>query len=305
MDFITVCYINDLPQMKIQARSLDKFLKKFPIGRIIVIVNGYFEICQSYFEQEIRACYGSLADRVELIDGNQLLPNLILSESYFNQMRLKIMIANQLTSEYVCILDSKNFLSCEWEITDLIDDQGRMRATFDDAAHPDWQQASEESFKLFGLDESKHIKLAPHTPFLVQTDILKTVANVPNLIFTWKTKPLVEFLMVTAAIFERDGTLDKTYWSDRHRWTISVWPGELGTYDVLDVDGIVKTLLNDEVKVLSLGLHRKCFLLARPHIIHSFKVIWERLGLATFEESDKIIDQMKRYNFAFVGKRLK
>jgi len=304
MDFVTVCYINDLPQLKIQARSIDKFLKNFPVERIIVIVNGYFEICESYFEQHIRHFYGSMSHKVELISAHHFIPGMILSESYFNQMRLKILVGLESTATHVCLLDAKNFLTAEWVVEDVYRD-GKVRCTIDQTgAHPNWKENARESFEIFGLDESQYPVISPHTPFFVETNLLRSICNRPNLLDTWKSKQLVEFLLITAALFERDQTLENSYWTDGAIWTKSMWPGELGIYHTKNVEEIIEYIFLNSRKLLSAGLHRKCVVLAAPHILNAFITLWERLELTTREESENIIAQMKRNNLSYQGKNL-
>jgi hypothetical protein len=304
MDFVTICFINDIPQLKIQARSFDKFLQNFPVERIIVVVNGYFEICQSYFEQHIRHCYGSFADRVELISANNLIPKLMLNDSYFNQMRLKVLISREATAEHICLLDAKNFLVNEWTIEDVYRD-GKLRCTIDEfGAHPNWKEHAKRSFEIFGLDESKYPVFSPHTPFFVERSLLDFICNKPNLLEEWQSKHLVEFLLITAAVFDRDKTIEKSYWTDKAIWTKSVWPEELGIYHVKNCDQIIEYIFQDTYKLLSAGLHRKCVVLAAPHILNAFAMLWERLGLMTREESEDFIDQMRRNNRSFQGRSL-
>lgn len=304
MDFVTVCYINDLPQLKIQARSLDKFLKNFPVERIIVVVNGYFEICQCYFDQHIRQCYGSFANRVELISANNMIPKLMLNDSYFNQMRLKVLIGRECTAKNICLLDAKNFLVNEWLTEDVFRDD-KIRGTIDEfGAHPNWKHHAKQSFEIFGLDESKYPVFSPHTPFFVETDLLRFICNTPNLLEEWKSKQLVEFLLITAALFQRDGTLENTYWTDKSIWTKSLWPEELGICYDKSAEEVIEYIFQDTNKLLSAGLHRKCAVLAPQHILDAFAILWERLDLSSRKESAEIIGQIKRNNLSYRGNQL-
>lgn len=74
VDFITICYRTELSMLRLQARSMARFLDPEGVGRILVIANDEDEkACIAGFET-IRADWGRYADRVEFVRGTSLMP---------------------------------------------------------------------------------------------------------------------------------------------------------------------------------------------------------------------------------------
>jgi hypothetical protein len=302
MDFVTVCFHNDLPQMKLQARSLDKFLHNFPVGQILIIVNDDFALSKDYLETQVLLHYGSLKNKVKIINGHDVVvPH---HDKYFNQMLLKIMAVNYVNDEHYCILDAKNFLVKEWQYTDVYDTQKRLRARYSQL-QSQWEQGCRKSFEFFNLNYSDYQKVLQHTPFFAHTNIVKKLANLPNFISSFKKDMLVEFPMIQAATIAEYGSFESAYWiaddgkDFKLRYTSCIWPIDCNMINVdkgLFENKIEWQLLYPKGKVLSSGIHRNCFNLLSKTNEEKLILIWEQLGISNQIQSKEIIDEMKLLN---------
>lgn len=291
IDFVTVCYIKDLPQMIIQARSF-KFLNAIPINKIFIVINGYFEYCQLYFDKYIRQEYGDLD--IVLIDGNTLIQTLKLCKGYHNQQKLKLLAASLAETDDICILDAKNFFTKEWQPDDIWDDQGRLKITLSDKPYDTWETISKNSFALFDLDYKKApFHLNQQTPFFIKSSLLEELSSYPNLLDKWDAQ-YAEFLLINAFLIKKNIQLSDIFFQTDTGYNKTIWPHELTDqtelYDYLE-----------DKRLLSMGVHRKCFLMSTERFLNSLIFIWANLGLSNRLESIEIINQMKKFNTEYEG----
>ena len=295
IDFVTVCYIKDLPQLIIQARSF-KFLNNIPINKIFVVINGYFEYCQLYFDKYVRKEYGELD--VVLVDGNKLIPTLKLCKGYHNQQKLKLLAAKLAETEDICILDAKNFFTRNWHPNDIWDEQGRIKISLTDTPYSSWETASEKSFTLFGLNyKNSPYHLLQQTPFFIKSTLLEELSTYPNLLDSWDAQ-YAEFLLINAFLVKKKITLSDMFFQNDEIINKTIWPHEL-TEDLELYDYL------DNHRVISMGIHRKCFLMGTETFLNSLIYVWAKLGLSNRLESLEIVNQMKKFNLEFEDREIR
>jgi hypothetical protein len=231
---------------------------------------------------------------------------LILSQSYQNQMKLKILSSLVVDTNDYCILDAKNFFVNEWQPSHIWDETGRLVADFDDQVFSVWQSGAKASFDFFGVEYSNsRFYFKNLTPFFIQRKIVKEIAENSNLWETWTgNAELVEFYLINAAI-EKTLDFNKLFFQSGRHWQKTVWPGDTSRFFNLTIEQIKSELFYECKDMLCLGLHRQCFLLCEGKIIEAFAQIWEELGLAKRFECLELIDQMKKYNLTYENGRLK
>jgi hypothetical protein len=145
MDFVTVCFNKDLPQLKLQAVSMSKFLNDFPVGNIFIVVNDEnFEYCQTYIQNNVLPYYRQLREQVKIINGDLLVNSMF---RYFNQMLLKLLAANLVESQHYCILDAKTFLLAPWSNEDIYHD-GKLIIGHQPIS-PEWLVGYRKCFEYF------------------------------------------------------------------------------------------------------------------------------------------------------------
>jgi SAM-dependent methyltransferase len=112
IDYVVVSFHGDLPLLALQARSLDLFHVAEDVGRIIIVNNDNKPaVFERRFEAEVRPHYGALADRVQLVPADDLLPGISRSRSgWRRQQALKLAAVRLVQAPVFVSLDSKNHL---------------------------------------------------------------------------------------------------------------------------------------------------------------------------------------------------
>lgn len=166
IDLITVCYRTELALLRLQARSMDRFLDPEGLGRILVVINDEDEAaCEAAFEA-IRPDWGRHAARVEIIRGTALMthrfrgprdrlerlwvagprcawrhwrdrllgrPRVVyawgLNSGWLMQQALKLYAARRVSADYAVILDAKNFFVAPTGTDLFVAPCGRARVT--------------------------------------------------------------------------------------------------------------------------------------------------------------------------------
>jgi hypothetical protein len=289
MDFVTVCHTNDLPQMKLQARSLNKFLLDFPINQIFIIINDLnYSHCYDYIINNVLEDYGYFKQKVKIIDGNQLLK---LTHGYLDQQKLKIKISQFITTPVYCILDAKDYFLTNCNIINVKNDKGKYLTTFNFTK--DINVSVVNSFKHFELDASNEIRLFNRTPYFSMTNISKQIVD-EDLFNKWGDVYLEEFSLMQAAML-RSGIKITDFYFSEHNWRSGIWEEFLESY--LDPNNFITNLIMNgpRLKLVS-SIHRRVFSKLPDEIIEKQIEIWTSLGLLTYNESVDLIREMKELN---------
>jgi hypothetical protein len=287
MDFVTICFTKDLPQMAIQAASMDRYLRKFPVDNIFVVINDLdFDSCQTYFNKNVRHKYGELQSKVNLIDGSKLLR---LSYGYLDQMKLKILIAQLCNSSDYCILDTKNYLIKEW-LLEKVYKEGKFISTVE-PVYP----AMYKSFEYFNLDITEYTVFENITPYFTPTKISKLLTETalsPWGITSDQYNYLEFYLMQAAMIYH--GIDTKDYYFNHTAWRTGIWPVN---YQNFTYTSFINTLFSNNPKeVIVLGIHREVFAKLDDNVLSKQQKIWNAHRIATYEESKKIIEELRTLN---------
>lgn len=301
MDFVTVCFSDDLPQMQVQAASMERYLRKFPVDNIIVVINDEdYAACERYFRERVMPMYGFLQDFVKLVNGDTLVNPMY---RYYNQMLLKLVTAKLVSAEHYCILDAKNFLAAHWTEADVFDSERRLKAKYLPLMDQ-WDQGCKRSFELFGLDYTQYPKVSQHTPFFAHSEIVQSMINRPDFEDTFKKQMLVEFPLIQAATIACYGDFESAYWitDDDHndkakfktRYNPGIW--QIDCEHINRNNNLEWYLLWTEAKILAAGVHRSCFLHLSEHNIAALKHIWMKLKIVDQRQADVIVSEMQDRN---------
>ena len=109
--FVTVVHKPDYPMLRLQARSLARYLPQDFATQIYVIANQGL-IGRHDWKAPLLTDYGWLADRVRFLEASEVatVPISPLLSGWHSQQILKLMIANVLNSDRYVVLDAKNHL---------------------------------------------------------------------------------------------------------------------------------------------------------------------------------------------------
>jgi hypothetical protein len=292
MDFVTICFIEDLPQLKLQASSMNLYLKDFPVDRIIVVVNGWFNKCRNYLEEQVRPCYGRLADKVEIIPSTDLIKPMPIADGYYSQQLIKLLISNHLTAEDYCMLDAKNFLTREWKINDIYQGNKLPFRHFDLLGG--WEEHCKNSFAYYGLDYKEHEWARLLTPFFAPVSVVRCIANDTNLIEFTKSGLFTEFFMMQAYIIKHHGSVEHFYHICKDDFIGGIWNMDVEHVNQNNVAR--KFMLEKGPDVICSGIHRKAFSHLSNTSLDTVKNVWADIGLVSLDQATNIIDEMIRLN---------
>jgi hypothetical protein len=280
MDFVTVCFDDDLPQLKLQASSMSVFLKNFPVDTIWLCINSnQFEQCNQYIQQ-VMPYYGWLKSKVKIINGQQLDPTG--KDGYTNQMQLKILIAKLISTDWYCILDAKNFLTAEWTLDHIVVDN-KYISVYKDKNFTDDIECVERSFDY--LNQNKNTTLIESlTPFFIKTQISKELSKNQQLFDDWNTVWPAEFYLMQAQYIQKGCNIEDIYF-DKKMWRNGIW---------FKCNDLTEHYFASEF--ICFGIHRKAFATLSPHVIEQLKQLCQELKIYNPTELEIIINEMIRLN---------
>jgi hypothetical protein len=194
LDIVTVVYSGELDQLRLQARSMARFLSPAGIGRIVVIVNDADEDGCAARLMAVLPDYGPLASRVEVVRPDALFaarpavnrprgPRQRLkhwftrnrrryplgfkggwrgNRGWSMQQALKLAAARHGDSAFVVLLDAKNHFVRPVGLASFVSPDGRAKSLLDQPGEKRWTWI-EGSFRLFGLPPPGRWDPAPPT----------------------------------------------------------------------------------------------------------------------------------------------
>lgn len=112
IDYVVVSFLGDLPLLRLQARGFARYHVPDDIGRIIVVNNDNDSTAfDQRFEAEILPLYGALAEKVQAVRADDLLPGITKSRrGWRRQQALKLAACRLVRSPLAVCIDSKNHL---------------------------------------------------------------------------------------------------------------------------------------------------------------------------------------------------
>lgn len=299
MDFITVCFERDYPQMLLQARSMSRFLADFPVDRIIIILNGNEGM--DYLKNTVLDAYGDLKSHVVIAHHSEICEANILpcdhckrenpGCTYCYQQLCKISASKLATSDKICVLDAKNWINRPWKLDEIEDKDGRMKLVLDSSGGTDWIEHRKNSWEYYGLTVPERFPVVMLTPFFAYKDVMQSIAYDKNLIGIWNKIQMGEFFLIEAATRKLKGSVLSVYWFGTSM-TSTVWQF------CFENDKLRKHIKNriSPNYALATGMHRFCYKLLNDDEINLLCESYTSLGLMTYEESIDLINWMKLLN---------
>ena len=200
LDLVTVVYGGEVAQLRLQARSIARFLDPEGIGRILILLNDRDAVGLRRRLEALRASYGPFASRVELIDAGtvfarrppgftprglrdrlehalthhrQMLPVGLKSgwrgnRGWSVQQALKLAVARVASGTHLLLLDAKNHFIRPVSRASFVAPDGRAKTylTRPSDKHFLWIDGA---FRLMGLSVPDREAPAPPTvtPFVI------------------------------------------------------------------------------------------------------------------------------------------
>ena len=174
---VTVVFEPELPLLKLQAKSMARFLDPAYAARIIVLDNSARGIPGRVW-QRLRRSYGELGDSVELVSGRRLSGD-VSAAGWYSQQVLKLAVSGIVETPTYLTLDSKNHFVRAAGAKDFEAEDGRARGNFHGyEAHP-LRPKLERVLAYFGLDPEASVPRfgATATPFTLYTHKVRAMID--------------------------------------------------------------------------------------------------------------------------------
>lgn len=230
---VTVVYEGDLSLLHLQARSMERHVNRTLFERYVVIDNTSKGLSRRSL-QSLRAGYGSLAPRVDVVRADALA-DLPPVSGWWNQQVLKLAVAATIDTDRYVVLDAKNVVVRPLDRSFLEAPDGRSRlfpSTFSD--HP-LRPKLEATCRYLGIDPGEWMTSlgSTVTPFVMETAIVRELvdgierSSGRSLAQEMVAHGLTEFFLYQGWIIASVGGLEAVHALERVRCP-AVWPSGAG-----------------------------------------------------------------------------
>lgn len=277
LTFVTVVYEVEQPLLRLQARSMAKYLDPGLAAGLIVIDNSKPRIRASE-RKALLSEYGDLAERVEIITPADLgrLPH---TDDYRGQQVLKLIVARMIDAPRYVVLDAKNHLVAPMSASWLTAADGRIRVNvhgYETHPHRRGLEAVIEYYRL--KPELIHRFTNTITPFTMDTaEVLSLMADTESRLGVdfahgFLANEMTEFQMYTGWILSRGTALEQHFELRQVTWPI-VWS------HIADPEGVRQTIALAGETTPLFSVHRAALSEIGPDAATLLASFWVSRGL--------------------------
>lgn len=230
-DFVTVVYGGELGLLRLQARSLARYLPSGFDGRIHVIVNDLAcRATATRIRREVLPDYGPWRDRVDIVPFHALGVGLDPFNGWMFQQALKLAIASRVRRPYYVVLDAKNHACRPIDPWAFVTAAGRARQEFhaDGIGLPAHFAACSA---YFGLSSDACPPCRPMTPFVMRTEVVRDLVALierrerTSLFDFFCFKRLMsEFLLYRLYLFAERPDVEADFYEEAAPLGRTLWP---------------------------------------------------------------------------------
>ncbi len=252
IDIATVVFRDELPILKLQAKSIERYCQNIGIRNIYVIVNDD----EDTLHQIDAAWWGAAANHV-LIVPRSAFSTQFVEDGWVSQQVLKILAAGMSYNTWTMVLDAKTIFVKELVLKDLIDEQGRARVGAMNI-YPVFETTRLMVNQTYDIDMKQ--QLGPGgVPFLFQNDVVRLM--IADTTFRVKQKfPLwfqgkgriTEFMLYSGYLQYRFGGFDTFYSPELSFGVVNVCHTEVEQYERK-----LEAMKNNDP--LTVSIHRKAW----------------------------------------------
>ncbi len=252
IDIATVVFKDELPILKLQAKSIERYCQNIGIRNIYVIVNDD----EDTLHQIDAAWWGAAANHV-LIVPRSAFSTQFVEDGWVSQQVLKILAAGMSYNTWTMVLDAKTIFVKELVLKDLIDEQGRARVGAMNI-YPVFETTRLMVNQTYDIDMKQ--QLGPGgVPFLFQNDVVRLM--IADTTFRVKQKfPLwfqgkgriTEFMLYSGYLQYRFGGFDTFYSPELSFGVVNVCHTEVEQYERK-----LEAMKNNDP--LTVSIHRKAW----------------------------------------------
>jgi hypothetical protein len=231
IDIATVVFRDELPILKLQAQSIDRYCQNIGIRNIYVIVNDDDDT----IHQIDAAWWGAAANHV-LVVPRSAFSTQFVEDGWVSQQALKLLAASISHNTWTMVLDAKTIFVKELKLKDLIDEQGRARVGTMNI-YPVFEPTRLMVNQTYDIDMTK--QLGPGgVPFFFQNDavrlmIAETTFRVKQKFPLWFQGKgrITEFMLYSGYLQYRFGDFETFYNPECSFGVVNVCHTEVDQYD--------------------------------------------------------------------------
>lgn len=219
LDFVTVICHEDLPLLKLQAKSIKKFLDPNCIGRIFLIVNELApEMVYSTLATEVLPEYQDLISHIEIIPFTRLMRPHVAVSGFRTAQTLRLLASRIVgTADYVA-LDSKAHFIRPAVYNSFADPRSGKARAYKQRKLPNSPQEYEAAYEYFEAPTPEFF-LPVRAPFTFRTAVVRQMLEAVEAreeahfddFFTSATHNMSEFAMYQAWIALQPDGFDAHY----------------------------------------------------------------------------------------------
>lgn len=232
IDIVTVVFEPELPVLKVQAQSIEKYCQDIGIRNIYVVVNDN----ESVDKQIDKAWWGQFADRVTVIN-RKSFSTAYVDNGWVSQQVLKLLAAATSYNTWSVVVDAKSLFTKPLLLKELFDEQGRPCVGELDV-YPVFEPSRQITNKLFDIDLKK--QLGPGgVPFLMNNKMVRAmIAEVEQrtgadfALWFQEQGMLTEFILYSGFIQYHCGSLGVLHNTSKNKLTnTNVCHSEVASFD--------------------------------------------------------------------------
>lgn len=279
LTLVTVVFEAEVPLLRLQARSLARFVPTEHFHRLIVIDNSRTGL-RARDRLRLLTEYGTWQDKVDVVRPEHVTP-LPPARGWIGQQVLKLMISQRVETPHYLVLDAKNVWVRPTSVTEFVTPDGRARGGMHSYREHPLRETLEHVLRYLGVDPERWLDSFPvtHTPVVLST---ATVGQLTEDIAVRGGRPfaeefvaagLTEFFLYAGWITARYGSLAGHVDGTVVR-SATVWPRRRSAADVR------RALAEaDELDAPFLAIHRTALARMDREAVAALAAFWVARGM--------------------------
>ncbi len=227
---VTVVFEPEFDLLRLQARSLARYVDQALVARILVIDNSSTGL-RTGARRRLTAAYGPLATKLEIVRPDDLVTGPTAASGWRAQQALKLLVADRVETDWYLVLDAKTAFIRPTSAADLFTSDGRPNGGVHSYAQHPLQPQLRTVLAYSGLDADTLVEgfTSTATPFLLSTSAVRTLVadlgsrHPQGFSAEFERAGLTEFFLATAARLANGEMLDDIA-SGEPLESPTVWP---------------------------------------------------------------------------------
>jgi Family of unknown function (DUF6492) len=259
--FVTVAYIGDNGLMRLQARSLARYLDPVLAAEILVVENHQFGDAPRW-RGALLYEYGSLAGKVRFVEARDLAEIPRNMSGWFSQQILKLLASSVVSTDRYVILDGKNHLVRPLTESFLSAPSGLIRSYLMNYENHPMRSFLENSLSYFSLNLDEYISsfTPTATPFVVSTQLVRDLVRYIESresksfaeAFVGSNYNRSEFFLLSAYILSTGKHLSD-YYDFSGRVSPAIWP------ESTETECLAAIAASERYQLPFFAIHRRAF----------------------------------------------